>query len=165
MPGILLSLPRQIQTHAKTKVSRETKPHRVIHCNDSKTYANTSRAWLHEIEKKPTTMKWFAQTSPRLCFKGIIENFNGVIDLFRQRSPPNGSGRNEGIGSVFLASYLHHWKLPSELLVTAVFVRINWRFFEFTGKIRCCCFRICTFQYFLLFNMITTIYLLGRCVR
>ena len=39
----------------------------------------------------------------------VIEmNMYGVIDLFRQRSPPNGSGRNKGIGSVFLASYLHH---------------------------------------------------------
>ena len=34
-------------------------------------------------------------------------------------------------------------------------------------KIRCCCFRIsiCTFQYFLLFDMITVISLLGRCIR
>ena len=65
----------------------------------------------------------------------------------------------------FLASYLHHWKLPSELLETAVYVRINWCFFEFTSKIRSCCFRMCTFQYFLLFDVITAIDLLGRCVR
>ena len=43
---------------------------------------------------------------------------------------------------------------------------INWRFFAFTGKIiLCCCFRICTFQYFHLSDVITAIYLLSRCVR
>ena len=88
-----------------------------------------------------------------------------VIDLFRQCSPSDGSGRNYGIGSGFLASYLYHWKLRSELLETVIYVRINWRFFDLTAKLRCCCFRICTFQYFLLFDMITAIYLLGRCVR
>ena len=88
-----------------------------------------------------------------------------VIDLVRQCSPSDGSGRNYGIGSGFLASYLYHWKLRSELLETVIYVRINWRFFDLTAKLRCCCFRICTFQYFLLFDMITAIYLLGRCVR
>ena len=31
----------------------------------------------------------------------------------------------------------------------------------FTGKIRCCFFRICAFQYFILFHVITASYLLG----
>ena len=31
-----------------------------------------------------------------------------VIDLVRQCSPSDGSGRNYGIGSGFLASYLYH---------------------------------------------------------
>ena len=86
------------------------------------------------------------------------------IDLVRQRSPSDGSGRNQGIGSRFLASYLYHWKLPSELLETAVYVCINWHFFVFKGKMRCCCFRICTIQCFLMFDKITAIYLWGRCV-
>ena len=32
----------------------------------------------------------------------------------------------------------------------------------FTGKIRCCVFRICAFQYFILFHVITASNLLGR---
>ena len=41
-------------------------------------------------------------------------------------------------------------------------VCINWCLIVFTGKIRCCFFRICAFQYFILFHVITASYLLGR---
>ena len=53
--------------------------------------------------------------------------FGTPIDLFRQRSPSNGSGRNYGIGSGFLASYLtienclrNYWKLPSSFALIDV---------------------------------------------
>ena len=51
---------------------------------------------------------------------------------------------------------------PSERSNPAFRVCINWCLIVFTGKIRCCFFRICPFQYFILFHVITASYLLGR---
>ena len=51
---------------------------------------------------------------------------------------------------------------PSERSNPAFRVCINWCLIVFTGKIRCCFFRICAFQYFILFHVITASYLLGR---
>ena len=51
---------------------------------------------------------------------------------------------------------------PSERSNPAFRVCINWCLIVFTGKIRCCVFRICAFQYFILFHVITASYLLGR---
>ena len=95
----------------------------------------------------------------------VINNPGNAIDLVRQRSPSDGSGRDYGIGSGFLASYLYHWKQPSELLETAVYVCINWHFFVFTGKIRCCSFRICTFQSSLLFDKMWDIPFIHSAVK
>ena len=51
---------------------------------------------------------------------------------------------------------------PSERSNPAFRVCINCCLIVFTGKIRCCFFRICAFQYFILFHVITASYLLGR---
>ena len=51
---------------------------------------------------------------------------------------------------------------PSERSNPAFRVCINLCLIVFTGKIRCCVFRICAFQYFILFHVITASYLLGR---
>ena len=51
---------------------------------------------------------------------------------------------------------------PSERSNPAFRVYINWCLILFTGKIRCCVFRICAFQNFILFHVITASYLLGR---
>ena len=50
---------------------------------------------------------------------------------------------------------------PSERSNPAFRVCINWCLIVFTGKITCCFFRICAFQYFILFHVITANYLLG----
>ena len=49
-----------------------------------------------------------------------------------------------------------HRKLPSAFVLIDVFKIV------FTGKIRCCVFWIYAFQYWILFDVITAIYLLGR---
>ena len=51
---------------------------------------------------------------------------------------------------------------PSEISNPAFRVCIDWCLIVFTGKIRCCVFRICAFQYCILFHVITASYLLGR---
>ena len=51
---------------------------------------------------------------------------------------------------------------PSEISNPAFRVCINLCSIVFTGKIRCCFFQICAFQYWILLHVITASYLLAR---
>ena len=62
----------------------------------------------------------------------------------------------------FLSVNARERRSPSERSNPAFRVCINLCLIVFAGKIRCCFFRICAFQYFILFHVITASYLLGR---
>ena len=68
--------------------------------------------------------EYFGACLPR---HGASQTGGQRIDLFRQRSPSNGSGRNYGIGSVFWRPIFtienclrNYWKLPTSFALIDV---------------------------------------------
>ena len=104
-----------------------------------------------------------------LAFCSCSPEIHALKDVFNRPFPPtfaicrNCQKLRYWVGFVGVLSVnAGERRSPSERSNPAFRVCINWCLIVFTGKIICCFFRICAFQYLILFHVITASYLQGR---